>query len=232
MDVVTANYGDGTGSSVTILYGTGSGTFENAENYTVGTGPRTVALGDLDSDGYLDIITSNYGSGAGNTASVLLGSADGSFIDGGTIDTGAGAIFGVMGDFNSDGALDYAATNETDGNLTVSLANTEETVNIARYSMATEESTTAALAEIEGTLERLGQERGYVGAMLSRFTVALEHVSKSKLLRAEAADRIGGVDVAHEVAEMIRLQIQREAASTILEHHKLQKDLVIKLLQG
>ena len=78
LDLVTADYGD---TAVSVLLGNGDGTFQTAEtpsvqNGTTGTGPESVAVGDFNGDGNLDIATSNSGD---NTVSVLLGNGDGSF---------------------------------------------------------------------------------------------------------------------------------------------------------
>src|SRR5262249_44646414 len=47
----------------------GNGSFSAAINFTVGTNPYSVAVGDFNSDGKLDIVVANYGS---NNVSVLL----------------------------------------------------------------------------------------------------------------------------------------------------------------
>ena len=53
-----------------------SGGFSGTTNISVGTNPRSVAIGDFNGDGILDILTSDFGD---DTASVLLGNGDGTF---------------------------------------------------------------------------------------------------------------------------------------------------------
>ena len=71
LDLVTAN-GVGSNSpsnNISILAGTGTGSFAAATNLNLGTGPWTVAVGDLNNDGKPDLATSNYWT---NNVSVLL----------------------------------------------------------------------------------------------------------------------------------------------------------------
>ena len=75
IDIVTANwYND----SVGVLLGSGNGAFRPMTTYSTGTGslPNWVALGDMNNDGRLDIVSANYGS---NSIGILLGNGDGIF---------------------------------------------------------------------------------------------------------------------------------------------------------
>ncbi|MUH01324.1 DUF4347 domain-containing protein [Scytonema sp. UIC 10036] len=97
-------------NSVSVLLGDSSGNFNTVDEYTVGANPVFVTTGDLNKDGYLDLVTANSGS---NTVSVLLGDANGSF--GTTTNvvvgvTGTNPTSVVTGDFNGDGASDLAVT--------------------------------------------------------------------------------------------------------------------------
>jgi hypothetical protein len=55
--------------NVSILLGTGTGLFDAATNFAVGSGPVSVAVGDFNRDGKLDLAVAN---GFGNTVSILL----------------------------------------------------------------------------------------------------------------------------------------------------------------
>ncbi len=81
--------------------------FTPAVQYSTGKGTRTVAAGDLNNDGKLDMLTANSG---GRTLSVRLGRGDGTFDAPLQFSTrGKVATSMVVGDFNSDGNLDVAA---------------------------------------------------------------------------------------------------------------------------
>ncbi|KAJ5974155.1 hypothetical protein N7481_011365 [Penicillium waksmanii] len=67
LDIVAVNQRD---STVSVLYGIGSGSFQTQSVFAVGTNPRGVAVGDFNGDGAPDIVTANPNV---NTVSVLLG---------------------------------------------------------------------------------------------------------------------------------------------------------------
>ncbi|MHB8260422.1 MAG: FG-GAP repeat domain-containing protein [Bacteroidia bacterium] len=72
-DLATANYGS---NNVSILLGTGSGTFGTQTTFSVGTNPVSVTSADFNNDGFKDLATANSSS---TTVSVLLGNGTGSF---------------------------------------------------------------------------------------------------------------------------------------------------------
>src|SRR5947209_5700736 len=72
-DLVVAN---GAGNDVSVLLGSGNGTFQPARNFATGSYPISVAVADLTGDGKPDLVTSNL---TGSNVSVLLGNGDGTF---------------------------------------------------------------------------------------------------------------------------------------------------------
>jgi hypothetical protein len=77
-------------------------------DYPVGSFPSSVATGDLNGDGYLDLVVAN---GSDNTVSVLFGNPDGTFQPAIQLVAGNGPVSVVIGDFNGDGNLDIATAN-------------------------------------------------------------------------------------------------------------------------
>jgi hypothetical protein len=77
-------------------------------DFPVGAGAISIATGDFNGDGILDLAVVNE---AGNTVSVLLRKSDGTFAPQVTYATGLGPLAIVTGDFNGDGNVDLAVTN-------------------------------------------------------------------------------------------------------------------------
>src|SRR6266849_3573134 len=80
LDIVTANYGIDLefSNTVSVLLGNGDGTFQRHVEYTAGNFPKSVAIGDFNGDGKLDIVVANYESNL-KQVNVLLGNGDGTF---------------------------------------------------------------------------------------------------------------------------------------------------------
>jgi hypothetical protein len=78
-------------------------------DFAVGGGPSSLATGDFNGDGILDLVVTNF---TDNTISVLLGKPDGTFATQATYATGTGPAAVATGDFNGDGNLDLVVANE------------------------------------------------------------------------------------------------------------------------
>ncbi len=82
------------------------------------TGPVSVATGDFDGDGMLDLAVANNTSG---NVSILIGDGAGAFTAGTPISAGSGSSSVAVGDFNRDGKLDFAVANNAANNVSVFL---------------------------------------------------------------------------------------------------------------
>ena len=99
LDLATANGGGGLEpGTVSALLGNGDGTFLEAPTYAAGAAPSSIAVGDFNGDGKLDLVTN---------VSVLVGNGDGTFQAPLAFPAGAYSSLAV-GDFNGDGKLDLA----------------------------------------------------------------------------------------------------------------------------
>jgi len=115
---------------VVVLLGNGDGTFGMPVRFQSGSGPSSVALGDLNEDGKIDVVVSN-GSGQMQGMSVLLGNGDGTLQSPTLYATGNNTNSVVLADFNGDGHLDAAVVNSGSETFSILLGNGDGTFGTA-----------------------------------------------------------------------------------------------------
>jgi hypothetical protein len=127
LDLVVANSSSanlsvflGNGSS-----GRGNGTFAPNVNYPAGVGPRSVVIGDFNTDSISDLAVTDSDS---NVVNVLLGNGssgrgNGTFASKVNYSTGTSPRFVMTADFNADGILDLAVANFYSNSISILLGN-------------------------------------------------------------------------------------------------------------
>jgi hypothetical protein len=112
-------------SGVEIFLGEGGRKFRDPVSYPTSDNPTSVAVGDLNGDGNLDLVLAN---GVLGGFSILLGNSDGTFQTAVDYTIESLPLGGVaLGDFNRDGKLDVAASTNQNG-LFVLLGNGDGSV--------------------------------------------------------------------------------------------------------
>lgn len=94
--------------------------FASAVNYNVGSNPHSIATGDFNNDGNVDLVTANK---ANNSVSVLLGNGLGSFNAAINYNVGSAPYCVATGDLNGDGKIDLIVANSNSNSVSVLLGN-------------------------------------------------------------------------------------------------------------
>ena len=194
---------------------------------------------------------------AGNNV-IFTASSDGDTLSG-TINVDAsgvitgytpGAYSGVStsgktqsGDFNGDGVLDLVSDNSLSGVL-FSIQQTNASgggsistilnsaITNSTTSLATRALALSSLDSLNTIQSLVSSTRALVGASLSRIEVAGRISATTKIEYEAAGERIRSADVAKEAADLIRLNISRNAASSVLAQANQQPAIALNLLKN
>jgi hypothetical protein len=135
-DLAVTSYNAGTDmvSKISVLLGSGDGSFGARTDFGSGSNPVSVAIADLNADGRPDLVVANRGGDwTGNTVSVLLGNGDGTFGNRTDFGTGVGPSSVASADLNADGRPDVVVANggsyrEAGSTISVLLGNGDGTL--------------------------------------------------------------------------------------------------------
>jgi uncharacterized repeat protein (TIGR01451 family) len=146
-DVVTAGQETYYGYGLVVFRNTSDcavncGTLAGAVLYGAGTNPDSIARGDFNRDGKLDLAVANYDS---SNVSVKLGNGDGTFSAGLTLAVGTTPHGVAAGDFNRDARLDLAVGRTGVSKVAILLGNGDGTFQSAvSYATGTNPRSVAA----------------------------------------------------------------------------------------
>ena len=107
--------------NVSVLMGSGDGTFEPAASFSAGgggtgsaiPGDLDIAIGPLNSDGFADLVLANASFPGRSNVAVALGNGDGTFRVGAIFGEGDNPYSVAVADFDRDGNFDLLAANRT-----------------------------------------------------------------------------------------------------------------------
>jgi hypothetical protein len=155
LDLATSNYDEATGDgTVSVLLGNGDGSFQPARTSATAPYPFSLAAGDFNADGKIDLATANYGGGDNNDVSILLGNGDGTFAAGVALNISDAYSWSIAsGDLNADGKLDLVVTSDDEflgGYLSVLLGHGDGSFAATTYGPYDGQLFSPVLADVSG----------------------------------------------------------------------------------
>ena len=208
-------------TNIVFHKGNGDGTFAAGVTSTV-TNANSISYADVNDDGYYDLVNNDTAS-----TGYFLGNGDGTF--GAYVEVEANGTNSIsVGDYNSDGATDLIIQ---DTNLTTAyLANTNKESSLQYFDLTSSKTAEKAVGIITDTIDRINLEKGAQNAQRSRLSAAADVVAITSENYRTASDKILELDVADEVAEMVRLQIVQQAATAVLAQANQEGGRALSLL--
>jgi hypothetical protein len=120
-DLVAASY-----SVISVLLGKGDGTFQEPINIQPPAAVDSIAVGDFNRDGKLDLAEAGT-FGSNNSVQILLGNGDGTFRDGANYATGESPESIAVADLNGDSKVDLAIADSEGSSINIFLGNGDGT---------------------------------------------------------------------------------------------------------
>ena len=121
---------------------------------TEGGASTALALGDLNGDGYVDLVTAGYSDATNGFTTIRLGTGDGSFGAARSYTAeGTKSLAVTLSDLNNDGVLDVVSggVNAGDGYATIRLGAGDGTFGAAvSYGMESNSTNSVAVADLDG----------------------------------------------------------------------------------
>jgi hypothetical protein len=150
LDLVVVNSGPSMGGSLSILLGNGDGTFQNPTTITLGSSPQSIAIGDFNGDGKLDLAVGVLKSSGGGMVSVFLGKGDGTFQNPVNYNGGDSPFHMAVGDLNGDGKLDLVIANYYSNNISILFGNGDGTFRNAVFYAVGHEPNFVGIGDVDG----------------------------------------------------------------------------------
>lgn len=211
------------GSVSEVFIGKGDGTFSATQGFNNGT--LITALRDLNGDGRADLV-----SASSSSVQVSFGLTDGTLTSPTNylIGTNVNNSAIVLGDFTGDGVTDILTVDSGDNSIGILKGGAQ--VGIQEVNLNTASGARDAIDYFSSVLDSLGQQRGKIGASLSRLETQATLLRSSSDNLREAASRITDADIAEEVANLTKRKIQQQTATAVLAQANIQPTIALHLL--
>jgi flagellin len=231
--LVTDSYYFTSGNRLGLYLGNSDGSYSKSATFTGFSTLNGANIADINGDGNLDFVTSEYG----NTLTTFFGKGDGTFTSKRDVlnsiaSWGANGISRpLLADFNNDGVLDLGGIG-MGSYLGILQQGTTTTNNIQSFTLGSQSGARAALDYLSTLSSNLQTARSSLGAGISRISAATGVLQSALDGSVAARGRIMDADIAGDSALLVRNQIMQNAAISVLAQANQAPALAVMLLRN
>lgn len=224
---------DGTAQSITVALGKGNGTFQTRTTSFVGSavGANNLLIQDINGDGILDAVVL-HGDPNSTSITIAHGNGRGGFVATSGIDEGL-TLNGnpALADMDGDGVLDLIFSSRDTNRVYIYKGLEEERSGLSDLGVSTLEKATRSLSILDNARDAILSAMSRSGAYQSALGFREDAQLRLSENLSEAISRIEDVDIAEEMSEVARLQVQQQVQAAVLGQANLQLRLILDLLQ-
>ena len=162
-----------------------------------------------------------------NFAGTKLGSEE-------TITESAGDTVVAVGQINFTATSSFTLTDNgtTPATTGYNATGSSSESYVSTVSVSTKTAAASSLAVIDGALEKLNDQRSYLGAISNRLDYTMSNLTEVRTNMQASQSRIEDADFAVETGNLTKAQILSQAATAMLAQANASKQSVLSLLQG
>ena len=227
LDILTGD----SSSSIGVRLGNGNGSFKALTTYASGSmlgSLNGVETGDFNGDGFLDVATSNGGSGS---VSLLVNNGEGSFKAHAQFAAVTNSQNLAVGDLNGDGVCDVVTENYPSAAVNVLFTNATLVAGLPVFSLRTVTGAKTALDQMRSAVQSISIGLGKLGAYQSRVETSLTNVQVIRENLLASASQIMDTELEVDSATVVRLNILQQAGVAVLAQANLGPALALRLLR-
>ncbi|HZS48622.1 MAG TPA: VCBS repeat-containing protein, partial [Blastocatellia bacterium] len=136
-----------TSTTISIMLGTGTGTFGPSTDFNAGKSVFAIAVGDFNQDGKIDLATADLQRGS---VEILLGNGNGRFGFPNSFSASDGPISIAVADFNGDGKQDLVVGDAVDQKISILIGSGTGTFGLPTFSSTNNASSVIASGDFNG----------------------------------------------------------------------------------
>lgn len=133
--------------------------------------------------------------------------------------------------FSTDAEISFQVG--ANANDTIELATADLTSQLSAISsidISTQAGAQSALEELDTALETINNQQVDFGAVANRFQSTIDNLQNNQINTTDARSRIEDADIASEISELIKGNIQQQAGIAIQSQSNSNAELVLRLL--